>query len=426
VDFLLDFIGNTAFINNLHGTRLNSVTFYIRNGLFITLAALINRGLVFARRGTAASDDRESDQASVQLNHLRRQCRTIIMEASRWFTREGALELIRAVLSQLPKIGLGHHPNRLLHNFNEHRLVEGGFNEHAISRVVSKYRLTYQTASLTPRITLVLRELLQQTSPLYGVAGRRHGENPFLPRQSWNFPKIHPFVYPIPVAVEMGRWDLLKVMLTKTSPPQPYDILETLAMALDTTYREVNPTGIRVILQHSPVDIMEALIPRPLTEAETGNKITGHVSPLYYLLKTFYNAHVMPRIETRQRRRPLTHECKCVMITKDNYLVECVALLVKHGASWTQLSLPSHETPLDVLAAILDGKDCRHRNSMWPTHNWNTLRRHVKLDWRAADVAGRELGEGFNPVEFARLGVEASWGQEVAGLVEGGGEMGNE
>lgn len=369
----------------------------------------------------------------MQLTQLRDQCRNLIMEASRWCTIDGALELIRAVLSQLPKIGLSDHPNGLLHNFDERHLNEKDFNEHAVSLAISKHWPSLEIAGHTPRIKLVLQELLQHASPLYGVVGRRHGEHPkFEPqawdpsqRRGWNLAEIHPFVYPVPIAINMERWDLLEVILTRTAPPQPDDILETLAMALDTTYREVNPAVIRDILQNSPVDV-GALIPRPATGAETGNNITGHVSPLYYLLKTFCNAHVRPRNAIPWGCRPLPRQCKCVVITRDKYLVESIALLVKHGASWAQPSLPSGETPLDVLGAILDGKGCRYGSGTWPTHNWNTLRRHVKLDWRAAGVAGRELREGFNPVEFARLGVEASWGQKVPGVVEGGRGMGDE
>lgn len=407
MEFLLDFMRDTAPVRKLYENSLHAAAFYAYHGFFIPLRALVDRTLVFTRRGDATPEDEESEERSTQLNQLRGQSGNLIMEASKRCTQEGSLELIRAVLAQLPKIGLGDHPEGLLHTFHEH----------AISWVVSQHRLSYETASHTPGIKLILQELLRQESPLYGVAGRHHGKHPLLPRDCWSY-RIHPFVYPIPVAVDMGRWDLLEVILTKSAPPQPGDILETLAMALDTTFREADPAIIRVILQHSPVDV-RALISRPSTRAETRNGVTSQVPPLYYLLKTFVNAHVIPWNATVQLHGRPTHECDCVIITKDRYLVECVGLLVKHGASWTQPSLPSGETPLDVLAAILDGKGCRDMRAgccsdldgMWPTHNWNTLRRHVKLDWRAANVAGRELGDGFNPVEVARLGVEATWGR---------------
>ncbi|KAH6856039.1 ankyrin repeat-containing domain protein [Chaetomium sp. MPI-CAGE-AT-0009] len=297
MEFLVDFIPSTTVMREFHERSLYPTISYARQGHFIPLKVLVERGFALERPrpGGTASEDEVSEDPSRQLRRFKTRCQNIILDACRRAYFDGSVELIHAVLSQLPKLGLGDHPERLLYRGDEH----------AISRLISLFRLDRWKLRYATKITMALRVLLQHATRLYGVVARRHGEYPSLIRKDWHYPETHPFVYPVPVVVDMERWDLLEVVLTNTAPPQQDEILEALAMALDTTYRQADPAGIRVILDHSPVDV-SALIPRPAAEAETGNGVTGHVSPLYYLLKTFYSAHVIPLEHLPHGRR-----CRC-------------------------------------------------------------------------------------------------------------------
>ncbi|KAK4152348.1 ankyrin repeat-containing domain protein [Chaetomidium leptoderma] len=204
---------------------------------------------------------------------------------------------------------------------------------------------------------------------------------------------------------------LVKRLLEDTPPPSPDNIMEVLAMALDVGSQEPEPAVIRTLVENTAVDV-STLITRPVKAARIGNRIKGHVPPLYYLLKTFYKAHIIPKStpgHAADTSAPASswHDCDCPFKTRDGYLASSVGILVQHGASWLQPSQPSGETPLDVLAAILDGQDFDADVGPWPCHNRETLRSHVKLDWRASGVAGRLLGGRFNPIEVD--GLEARW-----------------
>ncbi|KAK4237355.1 hypothetical protein C8A03DRAFT_34684 [Achaetomium macrosporum] len=210
----------------------------------------------------------------------------------------------------------------------------------------------------------------------------------------------------------MGRADLLELIFKETPSPAPAVTLEVLAMALDASSQEPDPAIIRAILGHNVIDVC-TLIPRPVEETDNSNGIGGQVPPLYYLLKTFCKAHVISQpsglvhvTNGSSPKRP-THRCDCPVITRDGYLVNSIRVLVQHVASWRQASQPSGETPLEVLAAILDGQDCGAEFGSWPRHNRDRLQAHVKLDWRAPDRAEKPLADTFNPIEAGDL--KAKW-----------------
>ncbi|KAK3307299.1 ankyrin repeat-containing domain protein [Chaetomium strumarium] len=173
--------------------------------------------------------------------------------------------------------------------------------------------------------------------------------------------------------------DLSKIL---TPAPDPAVALEVLAMALDASSQEPDPAVILTILKHTHVDV-RTLIPRPTEKNENSNGIGGQVLLLYYLLKTFLKAHVISPssgllpVPTDASPRRQTHR------------------------------QPSGETPLEALAAILDGQDCGAEFGDWPCHNRNSLRAHVQLDWRAPDRVGEPLADLFNPVEVGDL--KARW-----------------
>jgi hypothetical protein len=289
----------------------------------------------------------------------------------------------------------------------------------ALSFLLGLVRSDYNPSKVSAKFENLMKALMKDPHHLYGVKGRCHGERPLtawrwdeetIPSRAWRWDEvtIHPFIYPVPILVDAGRADLLELIFKENPAPTPADALEVLAMALDASSQEPDPAVILTILRHNPTDV-RTLIPR----VDNSNGIGGHVSPLYYLLKTFYKAHVIsppsglvPVTNGITPRRP-THQCDCPVITRDHFLVNSIRVLVQHGASWTQANKPSGETPLEVLAAILDGQDCGEEFGSWPCHNRNRLRAHVKLDWRAPDKVGEPLADTFNPIEVGDL--KAKW-----------------
>jgi hypothetical protein len=338
--------------------------------------------------------------------------RTIIFEACKRCQSEDAADLVDAVITRALSLPLP------LGDISDLLVLDG---EPAISRVIRLEGRSYTGETCHPEAEKLLKVLLKHPGSLYGVKGRVHGERPSAGKDDALLPKKHQFVYPVPIAIDLGRADLLELIFketAETAPPSTDDILEVLAMALDASKLEPDPAVVRAILENTTVDA-SALIPRPMRTLDNKTVTTNRVPPLYHLLKTFYNAHISPprrgifyypTTKSSSKARA-THDCKCAIVTRDAFLVDSIALLLRHGASWRQPCEPEGETPLDVLAAILDGKDCDARWGDWPAHNLATLRRHVKLDWRAAaaDVEGEVVGEGFNPVEVRKLGVEARW-----------------
>jgi hypothetical protein len=352
---------------------------------------------VLIERGLADQAPRDDQCKETPEKILEERFRDILFSACYARNRDGAAELVSAVLNR-PLSVTRDHPSTLL--------VRNG--EPLASRVIGNGGRVVGGEIPDSETKAVLKLLLPHQPNLYGVEGRIHGERPG--RERWSSYQIHPFIYPVPIVVDLGRADLLELIFKETAPPSHDVILEVLAMALDADAEQPEPAVIRTILENTPVDV-RALIPRPLANL---NNVYGRVPPLYYLLKTFYNAHVIPKAsatDTTTLTQPnrSTHDCDCVLITRDKFLVQSIGLLVQHGASWLQPSEPSGETPLNVLADILDGKACDSRRGHWPCHNWNTLRRHVKLDWRAGggEAEGRVLADGFNPVEVD--GLQAKW-----------------
>jgi hypothetical protein len=335
--------------------------------------------------------------------------RTIIFEACKRCQNEDAADLVDTVITRALSLPLGDISNLLV--------LDG---EPAISRVIRLEGKGYTGETCHLEAERVLKVLLKHPVSLYGVKGRVHGERPSAGKDDAHLPKKHQFVYPVPIAIDLGRADLLELIFketAETAPPSPDDIVEVLAMALDASKLEPDPAVVRAILENTTADA-SALIPRPMRTLDNNIVTTNRVPPLYHLLKTFYNAHISPprrnifyyTTKSSSKARA-THDCKCAIVTRDAFLVDSIALLLRHGASWRQPSEPSGETPLDVLAVILDSGDCDAKWGDWPAHNLTTLRRHVKLDWRgAADMEGGVVGEGFNPVEVRKLGVEARWG----------------
>jgi hypothetical protein len=366
---------------------------------------------VLIERGLADKAPRDDQIKETSEEILQARFRAILFAACYARNRDGAAELVSAVLSR-PLSVTRDHPSKLL--------VRNG--EPLASRVIGNGGRIVGRESPDSETKEILKLLLPHQPDLYGVKGRIHGERPATER--WSSYSIHPFIYPVPIAVELGRADLLELIFKETAPPSHDVVLEVLAMALDAGAQQPEPAVIRTILENTPVDV-RVLIPRPLANL---NNVSGRVPPLYYLLKTFCNAHVIPKASpadttttttttTAQPKKRSTHDCDCVLITRDRFLVQSIALLVQYGASWLQPCEPSGETPLDVLADILDGEACGAERGDWPCHNWNTLRRCVKLDWRVASGDGAEaegrvrllgLGQGFNPVEVDGLG--ARWG----------------
>lgn len=406
LEWILDFAPQAATEMVPGSSSLHPALRYASRGYLGCARVLIERGL--------ADQMPEGDDAgNTPQMLLESRFRNLLFEACSRCQDNDAADLVDAVLTRALSLPLCDISNLLVLNRN---------GERTITTVIGVEGRRYTGESCHPEAERVLKALLKYPLSLYGVKGRAHGERPSAGKKGFaSSPKKHPFVYPVPTAIDLGRADLLELIFKETSetaPPSPDEIMEVLAMALDASKLEPDPAVVRAILENTTADA-SALIPRPIRTLDNKTDTTNRVPPLYHLLKTFYNSHISaPRrgivyytaVDLSNKART-AHDCDCAIITRDAFLVDSIALLVRHGASWLQRSEPSGETPLDVLAAILDGEDCDAKWGDWPTHNWNTLRRHVKLDWRAAgDVEGKGMGEGFNPVEVRKLGVEARWG----------------
>ncbi|KAH6634820.1 hypothetical protein B0J18DRAFT_31686 [Chaetomium sp. MPI-SDFR-AT-0129] len=308
---------------------------------------------------------------------------------------DGAVELVRAILARAATLSA-----------SDRTWVMTWKGVPAISRLIRRTGHSVPRRGRNEAMELLRLLLKERAVPLYGVTGRFHGEFPT--------PGSRPLaaVYPVPVAVECGDPEVLELIFKETPPATSEEIQDILAMALDASLDLANPAILQVIIEHSPINLA-ALIVR--TDTPNSNGVSGDISPLYYLLKSFYNKRIAPWQGPEGKRSD--HDCDCGSIGADKRLVRCVALLVKHGASWTQPSEPSGDTALDVLAAILDTEDYITRDgdvdayidNLRSISNVCVLKRHIILDWRGADAAGRVRSAGFNPVEFAELGVQARW-----------------
>ncbi|KAJ4289493.1 hypothetical protein N0V88_006975 [Collariella sp. IMI 366227] len=268
----------------------------------------------------------------------------IILCACQLSDNEGAIELIEAVMECT-----AHSQGGL----SDGSLAPAGWvvsNERPGAIAVDDYNS--ETAKT------ILKLLLKRPFPLYGCRFRPPWECPPLARGPWNDERnIHPYLYPAAVAVEIGRADLLELMFrhTVSLPPREDSATELLFMALDTTAHEPNPAIVRAILDHHHNLDLNATFDR--TNCVSQNEVTGHLTPLYYLLKTFYKAHVVPKTPPTppEKPRPI-HTCNCRLITRASFLTDTIALLVSRGASWTQQCLPQGESARDVLWEILDAE----------------------------------------------------------------------
>ncbi|KAK4144532.1 uncharacterized protein C8A04DRAFT_27717 [Dichotomopilus funicola] len=308
---------------------------------------------------------------------------------------DGAVELVRAILARAATLSAG-----------DRAWVMTLRGVPAVSRLIRVAAHSVPKRGRNEAMEMLRLLLKERAVPLYGVQGRFHGEFPT------HGSRPLASVYPVPVAVECGDPEVLELIFNETPPATSEEIQDILAMALDASPDLANPVILQVILEH-PLTNLAALIVR--TDTPNNNGVSGDIPPLYYLLKSFYNRRIAPWQGHEGQRSD--HACDCGFLGRDKRLVRCVALLVQHGASWTQPSEPSGETALDVLAAILDTEGHTTRNGdldvyfrdLLSISNMCVLKKHVILDWRGADAVGRVRSAGFNPVEFAELEVPARW-----------------
>ena len=334
--------------------------------------------------------------------------RKIVFMACQRHTEEGAAGLISAVFDRASSLQLG----------GLSKLLTLGA-QLAASLVICSDTDRYAATSL-PSTVQVLTVLLKHQRALYGVKGRTRGERPWV-REYWvNNATAHPFHYPVPIAIDTGRADLLELIFKHAAPPTPAEAQEALAMSLDTTSQEPDPAVIRTILEHTWASATKLI----RLSSQVPNSVREEAPPLYYLLETFYE-HVMPKTTTTTSSspppsplsssyddddddddddfgeddddddestapEPKAHVCDCPVITREKYLVRSIGVLLRHGADWRQPSKPDGGTALDMLEAILDGEGCDQEAwGVWPGHCWDELRRRVG----GRDVRGEGLGE---------------------------------
>ncbi|KAK3898959.1 hypothetical protein C8A05DRAFT_37430 [Staphylotrichum tortipilum] len=366
---------------------------YARRGFLSTAKLFLDRGL---------ADEAPPGIERPGRRVLRRRFQYLILQGVYQSTKAGAADLINAVVDR-PFIQEMPGADTLL-------LLD---DSHFVSETIIKDKWNRTTDPETKR---VLRAVLRIPCDLYGIQARKRGENPALPPTD-EYDRA--FFYPVPVAIFLGNAALLEVIFEEKGPPDSETALEVLCMALDATANSPHPAVVETILKYCDIPI-NGLVARPETAEETDNGITGYVTPLYYLLKTFYKAHVIPPSSNTGAATDggaiwPRYNCTCALVTKGTFLVRCIAALVARGADWSVACLPDGETALEVLEKILDGEGCGVERGGWPGHNWERLRRCVKLDWRKS---GREVAAGFNPVEVEGV-VEARWALEgVEGLGE--------
>ncbi|KAG7287321.1 hypothetical protein NEMBOFW57_006830 [Staphylotrichum longicolle] len=278
------------------------------------------------------------------------------------------------------------------------------------------------TSNHDPETIPVLKLLLPHQQFLYGITGRRAGERPTIHSGVFSRrlpPFLHPFLHPVPIAVDMGRVDVLELIFRSTAPPTPETALEVLAMALDATVHAPDPEVVRTILENTPVDVT-ALIPRPP-----------------YIHTNKWDTYSKRDIHSTQATRPLLPRTSPPPLSPHRLVVEeehnpekghghgnghgngdvtassSRATRTSSGASacWCGTARAGRsppcrrrgrrprgrrprgrrlgETALDVLGEMLEGQADHAKEGGWAWHCLERLRRAVVLDWEGREGVRR-------------------------------------